>query len=123
MEQKKVGLIFGLAPLAALVNAVIMSILSGVFWSISFLKQIPDGFKFSSAKQLQGLDISIPWYYDMPFIVLSMLLLFSWIEYKFKIPPGELSLKAIIYKYFYGVFFTMFLGFFTKIIILYLFLN
>lgn len=122
-ENENTRLIFGLSPLAAFINGIVMCIFSGVFWAVSFLKQVPEGIKSINSKQIDELHIDIPWYYDIPFMVISLLLLFSWIEYKFKILPGELSWKAILYKYVYGVTFVMLLCFLTKVVIVYSFLN
>lgn len=125
IEETKIvpKIIFGLTPFSVLINGIIMTILAGISWSIAYLKQIPEGYKFTDAKLIKDLKIDVAWYYDMPFILLGMILLFSWIEYKFKFKPGDLSFKAVIYKYFYGLTISLLITWITKIIILYMFLK
>jgi hypothetical protein len=115
-EQPK--LIFGLSPNATFANAIILSVVSSLFWVIKFAQQIPPGTDYS---KLQITD-NVPWYYDVPFSVLSIVLALTWVEYKYKIPRGSWDWSHVRIKII-SVFVLFFIQEISKVLLLITILN
>lgn len=115
MEDKKI--IFGLSPRATLVNSVVLLVLSSVFWVLRFVQQMPP-----NVKDLKSLKIEVEWYYDLPLQLLSIIMVWRWVEFKFDLKPGEFSWKAIKYKFFYAATLFWFINVILKFELLLIFL-
>ena len=115
MEQKK--LIFNLSPQETIFNAIILMIIGQFIVALCIFHQLPTDFTL-------GKDFlentNVPWYCDMPFTVLSIILCFSWSNYKFNIKPGDISWRAIKIRYIYTIGTICIFESLVKIIILYL---
>lgn len=103
--------IFGLSPKATIINAIVISILSQLFWVISVASQI-------SANPNSKEAVNVPWYYDMPLSILSILMVMKWIEHVYKIDKNDRSLRALRYRFVYGVCLTSVFQLFVKVILL-----
>jgi hypothetical protein len=122
--SEKVRMPFGLSPRATIVNAIILLSLSQLFWVLKFTQQIPMGTDFSQAtpESLNLVD-NVPWYYDVPFIILAMIMALTWIEYKYEIKPGEFTWRAIRYKYIYTLIGYTLVAMVSKFIFLFIVLS
>lgn len=96
METKKNKIIFGLSPKAALINAFLLLLLSQIFWALVFFQQFPDGMDLSNIPTDFKVD-NVPWYYTLPLSLLSMIIISSWIQYKYDVPRGDFSLRTLKY--------------------------
>jgi hypothetical protein len=102
MEQKTPPkIIFGLTPRATIINAFIILFIGQFIWSYAFVQQIPLGFDINNVPKDFKLDINVPWYYDLPFIILSVIMGLTWVQHVYKIEKGDFSWRAIKYKYIY----------------------
>lgn len=120
--QSNESLIFGLTPKATLLNGIALSALSGVAWAVGYIKQVPKDI-VATAEKLHELKIEVPWYYDLPIFVLSLLLVFRWVEFKFNMQPGEFSGKSLLYKYIYGCVGLSILAWIVQVLILTIFFS
>lgn len=122
MEQgNNTKLIFGLSPKATIVNALVILAIAQVFWVLKFIQMLPDNIKYN-LKSAQDLNINVPWYYDMPIVFLSMIMMLSWVEFRFNIKRGDWSWRAIKYKYVYMVGFILLFQMAVKLVLLLIFL-
>ena len=55
-------IVLGLSPKATIVNAIILSVLSQIFWVMSVSSQIQNNPDLKT-------PISVPWYYDLHLII------------------------------------------------------
>ena len=99
MEQDK-KIIFGLSPVATLVNSFLLITLNQLIWAIKYIKIIPAG-----TKDLNTINVEVPWYYDFPLDMLVIFMVWKWVESKYDIKPGELTWKSVKFKYIYTIFF------------------
>ncbi len=118
-QAPSVKLFFGLSPIQTLLNALVILTLSAVCWVISFMNQVPLNYPQESINELQ---ISVPWYVDGPFFILSIIMLLRWVEYYFKIKEGDYSIRTILYKYVYLFLFLMTYTTLIKFILLFILL-
>ena len=114
-EQEKKPIIFGLYPTATLVNGIILIIISALVWSIVFGSTLTANTTLEDALAMKD---TVPWYYDIFFVVTGMLMIFCWIEYKFGIEPGKLDWKGFKYKFLLGIPAIMIIEFTSKAIFL-----
>jgi len=100
MEQKNNTqpqvLMFGLSPKATLINSIVISILAQLIWAIVVTSQV-------DLNSIDTQPINVPWYYDLPLSVLSILMLIKWIEFRFNIAKFEMTFRAFRYRFIYGL--------------------
>ena len=120
MENKEPKLIFGLSPLATLLNALVFLATSSLFVVCSLIYQLPTGYDFLDPSTPIP-KISIPWYIDFPLWMLSIVMLLRWVEYTFNIAIGDYSLRAILYRYVYLLLFVFLYTSTIKLILLLIF--
>jgi hypothetical protein len=102
MEQETPPkIIFGLSPKATIINVFVLAFLGQLLWVLVYLSQFPAGFDFKHIPDDFKTIDNVPWYYDMPLTILSMVMGLVWIQYTYKIENGDYSWRAIKYKYFY----------------------
>jgi hypothetical protein len=109
MENEEVTqsdkVIFGLSSKATLINAIVFAALSKLFWVIAYCSQFSSKEEYMSLTE-RPID-NVTWYYDLPLSILSIVLLLSWVEFFYKMKPGELSWRAFRYKFAALVFLTL----------------
>ena len=79
-------LIFGLSPNAAIINSFIIAALAQLFWAICAASQLV----------LNGTEqqtINVPWYYELPLSVLSLIMLMSWVNHRYNLNMKEFNIK------------------------------
>lgn len=116
--QDKPKLIFGLSPLATFINALVFLFFSQVFYALKFLSQIPEGLSYKDLSDDFKFVDNVPFYYDMPLLCLSIVMGLRWVEYKFKVPYGDMSWKAVRFKYIYLLSTIILLEFLFRFLIL-----
>lgn len=94
-------IIFGLSPKATIINAIILLFVGQFMWTYTYLKQVPLGFDFKNVPDDFKTIDNVPWYYDMPFTILAIVMGLAWIQYTYKIENNDYSWRAVKYKYFY----------------------
>lgn len=115
-EDKK-KIVFGLYPLAALINSLVLMVLAQLIWTLRYIQLISSG-----ATTLNGLHISVAWYYDVPILCVAMYMLTKWVEYYYKLSKSDRSWRAFRLRYFFVVGVTMVLTGISGVIFLYIFL-
>lgn len=100
-EIKKRKIMFGLSPLAAFLNSIVLMMISQLIVVLKTKQMLPVGYQYTEESFL-ALKIDVPWYYDAVTFVLSIILIFSWAEFKFNINPTEpLNWRTVRIKYIY----------------------
>lgn len=100
-EVNKRKIIFGLSPLAALLNSIVLMMVSQLIVILKTKQMLPTGYQYTEESFL-ALNIDVPWYYHAVTFVLSIILIFSWAEFKFNINPTEpLNWRTVRIKYIY----------------------
>ena len=120
-EELNPKVIFGLSRKATVINAIIILFISQLFWCLCFIKQVPGGFSYYDYEQLPLGNIyykNIPWYVDVPFQILSMVMILSLVEHKYDIKNTDYSWKGIRYKILYPIFSFSIIATIMKIVIL-----
>ena len=92
--------------MATAINSLVWIFIAEISWLIAYLKLIPSG---STSEFIMGMSTVVPWYYHMPFVFISMTMLFRWLEYTFKLESVDFSWRAIKYKFLYGITFLLIL--------------
>lgn len=88
LEPQK--LFFGLSPKATFINSIVIAVLGQLLWSIVAVSQI-------SLESLEQPAPDVPWYYNLPLSILSIIMLLRWIDFKYKI--GKLEFSARSFKF------------------------
>ncbi len=117
-QETPVRLIFGLSPIATIINSIVLVFISSLIYSVRLLEQVPAGMNISSLPENFKFSEVVPWYYDMPITVLAIVLGLSWVEYTFKLNTKDFNWKSIRYRYLYLVGGLMLLQSFFKIILI-----
>ena len=100
-EVNKRKIMFGLSPLAALLNSIVLMMVSQLIVILKTKQMLPTGYQYTEESFL-ALNIDVPWYYHAVTFVLSIILIFSWAEFKFNINPTEpLNWRTVRIKYIY----------------------
>jgi hypothetical protein len=94
-------IIFGLSPRATIINSLVLLFIGQFFWAYKFLQQLPPGFDINNVPADFKMIDNVPWFYDMPFTILSVVMGLTWIQFVYKIENGDFSWRAIKYKYLY----------------------
>lgn len=105
-EEKQV-LIFGLSPKATLINAFVLALIAQLIWALVATWQIA-----------HKTEVNIPWYYDLPINVLSLVMFLNWIDYKFQLPKGEFTWRTFKYRFIYGILSMMVFHYVLKLVFL-----
>jgi hypothetical protein len=116
LEEKK-KIVFGLYPLAVLINSLVLMVLAQLIWTLRYIQLIPPG-----ATTLNGLHISVAWYYDVPILCVAMFMLTRWVEYYYKLSKSDRSWRAFGLRYFLVVAVTMTLTGISGFVFFYIFL-
>ena len=100
-EINKRKIMFGLSPLAALLNSIVLMMVSQLIVVLKTKQMLPAGFQYTE-ESFRALNVDVPSYYDVVTFVLSIMLIFSWAEFKFNINPTEpLNWRSVKIKYIY----------------------
>lgn len=94
-------------------------------WAIKYYQQFPPGTNLNHLPvDFKPVD-NVPWYYDMPIVILALFMGREWIEYTFNIEKGDRSWRAFKYTYVYLIGAILLAGIIAKSIILaiYFFIN
>jgi hypothetical protein len=106
-QEEKTTLIFGLSPRATLVNSFVLAAIAQLVWASVATWQI-----------IHKVEVNIPWYFDLPINVLSLIMFLNWIDYKFKLPKGEMSWRTFKYRFVFGILSMMLFHYVLKLVFL-----
>lgn len=95
-EQVQPKLIFGLSPLATIINAFFILAVPPLAWLIKISTMFPTLKELEAGGNVGSFDI-LPWYWTYPFIILGICMVQRWIDYKFG--KMEFGMKYIFYRY------------------------
>jgi len=117
-QEAPVKLMFGLSPLATIINSIVLVFISSLIYSVKLFEQVPDGMKIYNLPENFKFSKVVPWYYDMPITIMAIVLGLSWVEYTFKLDIKNFNWKSVRYRYLYLVGGILILQAFFKIILI-----
>ena len=117
-QEAPVKLMFGLSPLATIINSIVLVFISSLIYSVKLFEQVPDGMNIYNLPENFKFSEVVPWYYDMPITIMAIVLGLSWVEYTFKLDIKNFNWKSVRYRYLYLVGGILILQAFFKIILI-----
>ena len=84
------GVIFGLSPLATIVNAYVLIFLNEVIWVLYALNQYS-----------HGVAMDVPWLIHLPLSILAMIMLIKWTDNKYEL-GREMSHRGFRLRMVFG---------------------
>lgn len=95
-------LIFGLSPFATALNAILLTIISGLLNAVYFCTHFEE-----NHIDWANTTTDNPWYITFPLFVIAWVMMNRYIDWRYEIAPNVISLKHFLRKIIYLTIFVI----------------
>lgn len=117
-QEKTTKLLFGLSQKSTLINIFILLFIANIIWFLKYIQQFPVEVDLRNLPDSFITIDNVPWYYDMPIIILALFMGQDWIEFTFKLEKSDGSWRSFKYRYLYLIGGIILSGIIIKLILL-----